>query len=41
LRKMASVPAKYACHLEFSRDGTWVALSAWSGGRIRLTADVL
>jgi hypothetical protein len=41
LHKIASVPAKYACDLEFSPDGTWVALSAWSGGRIRRTADVL
>jgi hypothetical protein len=41
LHKIASVPAKHACNLEFSQDGTWVALSAWSGGRIRLTADVL
>jgi WD40 repeat protein len=41
LDKIATVPAKYACNLEFSPDGTWVALSAWSGGRIRLTADVL
>ena len=41
LHEIASVPAKYACNLEFSPDGTWVALSAWSGGRIRLTADVL
>jgi WD40 repeat protein len=41
LHEIGAVPLQYACHVEFSRDGLWVALGAWSRGVIQLTGDVL
>jgi WD40 repeat protein len=41
LKSIASLEFRYACHVEFSADGRFVALGAWSGGEIRLTETIL
>jgi WD40 repeat protein len=41
LKSSASLEFRYACHVEFSAEGRFVALGAWSGGEIRLTETVL
>ena len=41
LKSIASLEFRYACHVEFSADGRFVAFGAWSGGEIRLTETVL
>jgi WD40 repeat protein len=41
LKSIASLEFRYACRVEFSADGRFVALGAWSGGEIRLTETVL
>ena len=40
LKSIASLEFRYACHVEFSADGRFVALGAWSGGEIRRTETV-
>lgn len=41
LQESGHVPLQYACHVEFSRDGKFIALGAWSGGVVRLTESIL
>jgi WD40 repeat protein len=41
LEEVAREPWKYAAHVEFSRDGKYLALGAWSGGEIRSADSVL
>ena len=40
LKPIASLAFRYASHVEFSADGRFVALGAWSSGEIRLTETV-
>lgn len=41
LVEFAQIPWKYAAHVEFSRDGEYLAFGAWSGGEIRSAGSVL
>ena len=41
LEEISHVPWKYASHIEFSRDGKYLALGAWCGGEIRSVGSVL
>jgi WD40 repeat protein len=41
MREVAHEAFQYACHVEFSPDGDWIALGAWSKGVIRSTRRVL
>jgi WD40 repeat protein len=41
LKEIVQLPMKYASHIEFSRDGKYIALGAWSGGEIRFADSVL
>jgi WD40 repeat protein len=41
LEEIAHVPWKYPSHIEFTRDGKYLAFGAWSGGEIRSADSVL
>lgn len=41
LREIAHLPWEYASHIEYSRDGKYLALGAWSGGEIRLADSIV
>ncbi len=41
LEEIAHEPWKYPSHIEFTRDGKYLAFGAWSGGEIRSADSVL
>jgi WD40 repeat protein len=41
MRAVVHEAFQYACHVEFSPDGNWIALGAWSKGVIRSTRQLL
>ncbi len=40
MKEIANAKMPYACRVEFSRDGEWVALGAWQNGVLRRVKDL-